>query len=104
MSKVRLVFVLCGLALGACASEPREPIEAVPAKAESPEMLLDQAEADIAVRRFQLAQQRLVRLLEDFQTPLLSAWAIHRTELRGVARVRALIAALRERTAQDAAA
>jgi len=64
MSKVRLVFVLCGslLALGACASESREPIQALPAKAESPEMLLDQAEADIAARRFQLAQQRLARL------------------------------------------
>jgi DNA-binding transcriptional LysR family regulator len=51
-----------------------------------------------------LKQQRLVRLLEDFQTPLLSAWAIHRTELRGVARVRALISALRDETAESALA
>jgi DNA-binding transcriptional LysR family regulator len=51
-----------------------------------------------------IEQQRLVRLLEDFQTPLISAWAIHRTELRGVARVRALISALRDQTAESALA
>lgn len=55
------------------------------------------------VVREDIAQQRLALLLEDFQTPLLSAWAIHRTELRGVARVRALVGALRERAARDAA-
>jgi Flp pilus assembly protein TadD len=64
MSGIRLALILgCSLvALAACASEPREPVEAVPAQTVSPEMLLDEAEADIEARRFQLAQQRLARL------------------------------------------
>lgn len=36
--------------------------KAVPVRAESPETLLKQAEADVAARRFQLAEQRLARL------------------------------------------
>jgi DNA-binding transcriptional LysR family regulator len=39
--------------------------------------------------------RRLIRLLAKWQSPPVSAWAIHRNQLRGAVRVRAFLAALR---------
>lgn len=43
-----------------------------------------------------LAARRLRRVLPDWSSPPITAWAVHRTELRGSARVRALLEALGE--------
>ncbi len=64
MARAQLFPALCALLLASsgCSSVSPDMDKAVPVRAESPETLLKEAEADVAARRFQLAEQRLARL------------------------------------------